>query len=275
MLCIILPKIFPYVREFHYICIMEVFYSNKLLDGRVELSADESFHCVKVLRHRVGDEIGVSCGDGNLYRCTIVQASPKEVVAEVISVEAAFGVHHYYLHIAVAPPKNSERFEWFAEKAVEMGIDRITPMLCKHSERKVFNRERGQKIIVSAAKQSLKGEVPQLDEITPFTEVIRQSAEFDGGKFIAFCDSEILAEREDRRVYIQQALESLTPNADCTAGQPLPRVLFLIGPEGDFSREEIQMALDAGFRPLSLGESRLRIETAALLCVSATYIKFA
>ncbi len=254
---------------------MEVFYSDKLSDGRARLSADESFHCVKVLRHRAGDEIGVSCGDGNLYRCTIEDASPKEVVARVVSIEAAFGVHHYYLHIAVAPPKNSERFEWFAEKAVEMGIDRITPMLCKHSERKVFNRERGHKIIVSAAKQSLKGEVPVLDEITPFAEVISRSAEFDGGKFIAFCDSEILSEREDSRIYIKQALESICGQAQHTDVGTLPKVLFLIGPEGDFSREEIRMALDAGFRPLSLGDSRLRIETAALLCVGATYIKFA
>ncbi len=253
---------------------MEVFYSKNISGDRIVLPADESFHCVKVLRHRAGDEIGVSCGDGNLYRCRITEASPKEVTAQVVSVEAAFGVHHYYLHMAVAPPKNSERFEWFAEKAVEMGIDRITPLLCKHSERKVFNRERGQKIIVSAAKQSLKGEVPQLDEITPFADIIRQSEGFDGGKFIAFCDSEILAEREDRRVYIGQALESLAPT-DSTDNKPLPQVLFLIGPEGDFSREEIQMALDAGFRPLSLGESRLRIETAALLCVGATYLKFA
>ncbi len=239
------------------------------------LSPEESFHCVKVLRHRVGDEIGVSCGDGNLYRCRIVEAGAKEVVAEVTAVEAAFGRHHYYLHMAVAPPKNSERFEWFAEKAVEMGIDRITPLLCKHSERKVFNRERGERIVVSAAKQSLKGEVPQLDGITPFAELIAQAEDFRGGKFICYCDSEIASEGEDRRVYVQQALEMVAESFAEDCGSKVPEVLFLIGPEGDFSREEIEAALAAGFRPLSLGESRLRIETAALLCVSATYLRFA
>ncbi len=244
------------------------------------LSAEESFHCVKVLRHRAGDEIGVSCGDGNLYRCRIDEASAKEVVASVVAVEAAFGKHHYYLHMAVAPPKNSERFEWFAEKAVEMGIDRITPLLCKHSERKVFNRERGERIVVSAAKQSLKGEVPQLDEITAFKDFMAQTEDFAGGKFICYCDSEIASEGEDRRVYVQKALEMVEEDfakrcAADAAGVEVPEVLFLIGPEGDFSREEIEAALAAGFRPLSLGESRLRIETAALLCVSATYLKFA
>ncbi len=260
---------------------MEVFYSNNIQGDRIRLSQEESFHCVKVLRHRIGDSICISCGDGNLYRCAIEQASAKEVLATVVAVEAAFGKHHYNLHIAVAPPKNSERFEWFAEKAVEMGIDHITPLLCKHSERKVFNRERGNKIILSAAKQSLKGEIPQLNEITPFKDFIDRAAEFDGDKFIAYCDSEIASEGNDRRIYIQDALDSVRTistkghNEESEAGIGEPNIMFLIGPEGDFSREEIEMALEAGFKPLSLGDSRLRIETAALLCVSATYLKFA
>ena len=153
---------------------MEVFYSNDISDGRVRLSPEESAHCVKVLRHRVGDEIFVSGGDGNLYRCSLVEADPRRAVAHVLSVEDGFGTHPYRLWMAVAPTKNIDRFEWFTEKAVEMGIDRITPLLCAHSERKVYNRERGQRIVVSAAKQSLKGAVPQLDELTPFNALMEE-----------------------------------------------------------------------------------------------------
>ena len=198
---------------------MEVFYSDNIDNGLVRLSPEESAHCVKVLRHRVGDEIFVSGGDGNLY-------------------------------------KNIDRFEWFTEKAVEMGVDRITPLLCAHSERRVFNRDRGQRIVVSAAKQSLKGVVPQLDGLTSFKDMMAEIPDFAGRKFIAYCDSDIASGLNTRK----------SSGAD---GQP--QALFLIGPEGDFSSEEIASALAAGFFPLSLGPSRLRTETAAVLCVSALY----
>ena len=112
---------------------MEVFYSNDISDGHVRLSPEESAHCVKVLRHRTGDEVYVSGGDGNLYRCSLVEADPRRAVAQVLSVEGSFGTHPYRLWMAVAPTKNIDRFEWFTEKAVEMGIDRITPLLCAHS----------------------------------------------------------------------------------------------------------------------------------------------
>ena len=232
---------------------MEVFYSNDISDGRVRLSPEESAHCVKVLRHRVGDEIFVSGGDGNLYRCSLVEADPREAVAQVLSVEGGFGMHPYRLWMAVAPTKNIDidRFEWFTEKAVEMGVDRITPLLCAHSERRVFNRDRGQRIVVSAAKQSLKGVVPQLDGLTSFKDMMAEIPDFAGRKFIAYCDSDIASGLNTRK--------------------SLAEALDAVSPEGDFSSDEIAAALTAGFTPLSLGPSRLRTETAAVLCVSALY----
>lgn len=230
------------------------------------LSPEESAHCIKVLRHRAGDEIFISGGDGNLYRCSLLEADPRGAVAEVISVEGGFGTHPYRLWMAVAPTKNADRFEWFTEKAVEMGIDRITPLLCDHSERKVYNHDRGQRIIVSAAKQSLKGTVPQLDELTPFSALMEEvRLDFRGGKFIAYCDSDIAAGL-NTRMSLAEAIAGIRSLAD-----GLPSALFLIGPEGDFSSGEISDALAAGFRPLSLGPSRLRTETAAVLCSAAVY----
>ncbi len=246
---------------------MELFYSNKIRDGRAELSAGESKHCVKVLRHRVEDEVLVSGGDGNLYRCRIIDADPDRTLLEVLSVEGGFGKHDYCLWMAVAPTKNVDRFEWFAEKAVEMGVDRITPLLCMHSERKVYNVERGQRLIVAAAKQSLKGQVPQLDVLTPFGELIKAASGFPGAKFIAYCDSDIASGLNTRQPLVS-AVSSLK------SSERKPQALFLIGPEGDFSSKEIDMALSDGFVPLSLGPSRLRTETAALLCTSAVYSAF-
>lgn len=247
---------------------MEVFYSDNIDNGLVRLSPEESAHCVKVLRHRAGDEIFVSGGDGNLYRCSLVEADPREAVAQVLSVEGGFGMHPYRLWMAVAPTKNIDRFEWFTEKAVEMGVDRITPLLCAHSERRVFNRDRGQRIVVSAAKQSLKGVVPQLDGLTSFKDMMAEIPDFAGRKFIAYCDSDIASGLNTRKS-LAEALDAVKSDASGADGQP--QALFLIGPEGDFSSEEIASALAAGFFPLSLGPSRLRTETAAVLCVSALY----
>ena len=177
-------------------------------------------------------------------------------------------MHPYRLWMAVAPTKNIDRFEWFTEKAVEMGIDRITPLLCAHSERKVYNRERGRRVVVSAAKQSLKGAVPQLDELTSFKALMEEVSGFAGCKFIAYCDSDIASGLNTRKS-LAEALDAVRSDVSGADGQP--QALFLIGPEGDFSSDEIAAALTAGFTPLSLGPSRLRTETAAVLCVSALY----
>ncbi len=238
---------------------MEIFYSNNISGEFIELSESESAHCVKVLRHKVGDCIKVSGGDGNLYNAQIEEITSKKTVLKILSVEAPEYVRPYYLHVAVAPTKNIDRIEWFLEKATEMGIDRITPLLCSHSERKVFKKERGDKIVLSAAKQSLKYDLPQLDELTPFKDFIKELDSFDGKKYICFCDREAVGSdgTVHKRISMSEAV-----------GQ---KALFLIGPEGDFSRDEVLLAIDNGFIPVSLGESRLRTETAALLCVSATY----
>ena len=152
---------------------MELFFSRDI-DGSVcRLDADESAHCVKVLRHREGDGIHVIDGEGTLYTCRILSASPKEVEAQVTGVERDWGAHPYRLRMAVCPTKNTDRYEWFAEKATEMGLDVITPVIGDHSERKVFKTDRLKRILLSASKQSLKGVVPAVDEPMPLSELIR------------------------------------------------------------------------------------------------------
>lgn len=242
---------------------MEVFYSDKIREGKATLSEEESRHCVKVLRHRAGDKVCLSGGDGNLYECILEDDNPRGAVLSIVSVIETPAPRSYCLCMAVAPTKNIDRFEWFLEKAVETGVDRVVPLCCAHSERKVFNAERGRRIVVSAAKQSLKGSIPELDEMTPFGTLVREAGLQDGLKFIAYCDGQIVSGGDDFRISLQDAAsEAVAKGGACT---------ILIGPEGDFSSDEIRMALENGFRPLSLGPSRLRTETAALLCVSAFY----
>ncbi len=285
---------------------MELFFSRDI-DGSVcRLDADESAHCVKVLRHREGDCIHVIDGEGTLYTCRILSASPKEVEAQVTGVERDWGAHPYRLRMAVCPTKNTDRYEWFAEKATEMGVDVITPVIGDHSERKVFKTDRLKRILLSASKQSLKGAVPAVDEPMPLSELIRyysspssalprktscsagplpsddgplpltvpRVARFSGTghspdsvgdppvlKLICCC-----YEGEEKRVSIGEVLSEWDV--------PVPEIVVLIGPEGDFSREEVALALECGFRPVHLGPSRLRTETAALAAVAAVYFHY-
>ena len=239
---------------------MELFFSRDI-DGSVcRLDADESAHCVKVLRHREGDDIHVIDGEGTLYTCRILSASPKEVEAQVTGVERDWGSHPYKLRMAVCPTKNTDRYEWFAEKATELGVDVITPVIGDHSERKVFKTDRLKRILLSASKQSLKGAVPQVDEALPLRDLIRSYASsYDVLKLICCC-----YEGEEKRASIREVL------AECQASD----IVILIGPEGDFSREEVALALECGFRPVHLGPSRLRTETAALAAVAAVYFHY-
>lgn len=239
---------------------MELFFSRDI-DGSVcRLDADESAHCVKVLRHREGDDIHVIDGEGTLYTCRILSASPKEVEAQVTGVERDWGSHPYRLRMAVCPTKNTDRYEWFAEKATELGVDVITPVIGDHSERKVFKTERLKRILLSASKQSLKGAVPQVDEALPLRDLICSYASNDSVlKLICCC-----YEGEERRMSIEGVLSEY----------PTPEMVVLIGPEGDFSREEVALALECGFRPVHLGPSRLRTETAALAAVAAVYFHY-
>ena len=242
---------------------MELFYSRDIEGGICRLDHDESGHCIKVLRHRCGDEISVIDGCGTLYKCRIISDSHKGVEATVLESTADWGSHPYFLHLAVCPTKNNDRYEWFAEKACEIGFDRLSPIIGEHSERRVLKTPRVEKILVSAAKQSLKATVPAVDEPVSVKEFIQKhgipaQAGNDGTlRLIAYCF-------EDERVPRRSIKDALLD----FKGRD---IIVMIGPEGDFSHEEAEMALEAGFIPVHLGASRLRTETAALTAAAAVY----
>lgn len=238
---------------------MELFYS-KDMDGSIcRLDQDESGHCVKVLRHRAGDEISVIDGCGTLYRCRIITDSPKGVEASVMSSEENWGGHPYRLHLAVCPTKSNDRYEWFVEKACEIGFDELSPVIGEHSERKVLKTARVEKVLISAAKQSLKAAVPIVNEPVSVKEFIADAPE-DALKLIAYCF-------EDERVP-RKSIKDVLENSD---GK---EIIVMIGPEGDFSKAEAELALEHGFIPVHLGASRLRTETAALTAASAVYFRY-
>ena len=249
---------------------MELFYSKDISDGGRVLDPDESAHCVRVLRHRRGDQINVVDGHGMLYRCTIVDDDPRGVLFDVDEWVENYGSHDYRLHMAVCPPKNIDRFEWFAEKATEIGVDRITPLFGDYSERRVFKRERIERLIVAAAKQSHKGAIPELDEALTVTEFLRQDHEVL--KLICYCDEATV--KFDIKEALAAAGFSIARQNLFEASDPKPMVSIMIGPEGDFSRAEVALALERGWQPVSLGDSRLRIETAAVVATAAVYLHF-
>ncbi|MBO7301998.1 MAG: 16S rRNA (uracil(1498)-N(3))-methyltransferase [Bacteroidaceae bacterium] len=217
---------------------------------RWELSDEEAAHAIRVLRMAVGDKLTITDGNGLLYNAEISSIAGKHCYIEPCEpVEVAKGWNGN-IHIAVAPTKNMDRIEWFAEKATEIGVDAITFLNCRFSERKVVKNDRVERIVVSAMKQSLKYRKPVLGEMVSFKDFVR--AERGGAKFIAHC-------YEDEKVLLKDVL---VPGEDATV---------LIGPEGDFSPEEVKMAMEAGYKPVSLGNSRLRTETAALVACH-TYI---
>ena len=242
---------------------MELFFCKDISAGALTLDREESNHCVKVLRHRKGDEINIVDGASTLYRCVIVDDDPKGVVFEIRDRVEGYGSHPYHLHMAVAPPKNIDRFEWFAEKATEIGVDEITPLFGEYSERKVFKPERVERLLIAAAKQSHKGAVPELHEAAKVRDFIAASAGSDALKLICYCDETEALGRA--KISVREALRGLESGRE---------VIIMIGPEGDFSRSEMVAAISAGWQPVSLGESRLRIETAALTAVAAVYLKF-
>ena len=222
---------------------MSLFYVPALSSGHV-LPEEESQHAVKVLRLQVGEEITLIDGAGGFFKAKITNPHPKHCSFEITETILEYGKRDYHLHIAIAPTKNIERLEWFIEKATEIGIDEITPIICRFSERKVIKAERLEKIIVSASKQSLKAYFPKLNPLCSFDELIKNQQASQ--KFIAHCYD------EDKRLLQNEVQKSND-------------VLILIGPEGDFSREEVQKAMSAGFIPVSLGNSRLRTETAGVV----------
>lgn len=223
---------------------MHIFYTPELSGKNYTLDETESKHCIRVLRLQQGDEIILVDGRGGFFTAEITDPNPKRCSVKVIKSELQFGLRNFKVQIAIAPTKNMDRIEWFLEKATEIGISRITPLLCRYSERKEIKHDRLEKVMVSAMKQSLKAYLPQLDPLTKFTDLISQP--FSGQKFIAHCE-------EQHREILKNLIE------------PAQNYLILIGPEGDFSTDEIEAAIQAGFRPVSLGDSRLRTETAGLV----------
>lgn len=273
---------------------MEIFYSDQVFDGFLRLPAEETAHCMRVLRHRPGDEIDVIDGRGTLYHCVLEEEGPGEGVASgrrgkgdgqrgrgegqtalarIVSSEASWGSHPYRLTLAVCPTKNPDRYEWMAEKVTEVGVDTLAPVIGERSERRVLKTDRLHRILLSATKQSLKGAIPELLEpqtVMEFITRMGEAREAAAGelRLIAYCSDEVKP-----RAFIMDLLREVaeTPVSALTG---IPHVTVLIGPEGDFSPAEVQAAMAAGFVPVSLGSSRLRTETAAITAAEAVYLSF-
>lgn len=239
---------------------MELFYAYEVTGRYCRLDADESTHCIRVLRHRSGEEIDVIDGLGTLYHCRLTLDSPKGAEAEILETQPGWGSHPYRLTIGCCPTKNNDRFEWFVEKATELGVDRIVPLIGEHSERKVYKTERAQRIALSATKQSLKARIPEIAEPQEVKSFIAAAPEARPAlRLIAYCF-------EDPTVPRRSICEVLKEQAD------VKDIAVLIGPEGDFSPEEAALALEHGYIPIHLGPSRLRTETAAVTAVEAVYL---
>lgn len=226
---------------------MQIFYAPDITRPFYTLNEEESKHCIRVLRLTTGDEITLVDGVGSLYKTRITKPEAKRCEVEIFETINNFEIRNFYLHIAIAPTKNIERLEWFLEKATEIGIDEITPLLCEHSERKVINNERLEKIIVSAMKQSIKAYLPKLNPMIPLKQFIQ--SQHEGELFIAHCNTKNLSHLKDKII-------------------PKYKITILIGPEGDFSASEVKYAIHKGFTEISLGNSRLRTETAGVMACS-------
>jgi len=232
---------------------MHVFYTPDITGIDYILNEEESRHCMKVLRLVIGDVVHLIDGKGGLYEAEIVSESKRNVTLRVLQTTAEYQKRNHSLHIAVAPTKNIDRLEWFLEKATEIGIDQITPVICERSERKIVKEDRLNKVITSAVKQSLQAYHPVLNEAVSFKDFIANNKA--DHQMIAHCiDGE-------PRNFISQIT------------QPGKSYLILIGPEGDFTPNEIELALQNDFKPLTLGNTRLRTETAALAaCFEVNYL---
>ncbi len=229
---------------------MQVFTASKDEITNLTLSEIESKHCVRVLRKKNGDSINITDGQGSLYECLIIDAHQKHCTFSITNTVKQTQIAPP-LHIVIAPTKNIDRFEFFLEKATEIGIQEVTPLLAFHSERKIVKQERLEKIVVSACKQSKNFHFPKLNTLTPFKEILKSKA---SQKLIAHCEEQNKKELKD------YSFDQDT--------------LILIGPEGDFSTKEIEQAIEAGFKPVSLGKSRLRTETAGIVACTTVNLNF-
>jgi len=224
-----------------------LFYCAKIENGFAYLDEEESRHLLTVLRRKVGDKLRLTDGHGFFYETELTEVGKHRAIARVISQTPAPLERAAYLHIAIAPTKQIERIEWFLEKAVEIGVDEITPLLCQRSERNTIRIDRLEKVMLSAMKQSLRARLPKLNELTRFQKFATTTTEVQ--KRIAWCSEEQLSHLK-------------------TTISPQKSTVVAIGPEGDFSPEEIDIALQNGFIGVSLGNARLRTETAGVLAVS-------
>ncbi len=229
---------------------MELLLDTNFSPNNTTLNEQESHHCINVLRHQIGDEINITDGKGSLYRCTIESTTKKNLVAHIN--QTLVSEPPLPVHICVALTKNIERYEWFAEKAIEIGATAITPLICTRSERRKINLERLQRIVISAAKQSTKLYLPQVNEPVKFADILKNK-------------------QEDIRVILHTY-----PTKKDHLFNVIERgksVMCLIGPEGDFSEEEVQQAKENGFRDATLGEEILRVETAAVVTTNIIKLK--
>lgn len=224
---------------------MQLFYSRNIEQDYLTLDPDEASHCTKVLRKGIGDLIEVVDGMGNLYKCAITEISRKSCLAKIIERQPEFGKRNYAITIGMAPTKNMARFEWFLEKATEIGIDEINPLITERSERRQLKMERLNKLLVSAMKQSGKAYLPKLNPLVSFSEFVNMEVATKQ-QFIATCELD----------HLNHLKSQYKKGSD---------VVVLIGPEGDFSEEEIQLAVNKSYYPISLGKSRLRVETAGVV----------
>ncbi|APY12606.1 16S rRNA (uracil(1498)-N(3))-methyltransferase [Seonamhaeicola sp. S2-3] len=232
---------------------MQLFYNPNITENTKQFTfpKDESKHIVKVLRKNTGDTLHITNGNGWLFKAELTIPNINKCLVTITS-KAKQPTRDYKLHLAVAPTKMNDRYEWFLEKATEIGIDTITPIICDHSERKVIKPARFERILQSAMKQSLNCYLPKLNEAISFKDFIKQ--DFNGNLFIAHCE-------ETNRKSLKSQLK------------PKTEITILIGPEGDFSTKEIEMALANKFIPVTLGDTRLRTETAAIVaCHSVAFI---
>lgn len=222
---------------------MDLYYAPEFVNGNYFLPHDEARHLIKVMRQGIGSQIQVTDGKGTIYNARVLNDNIKKCLVEIIEQQTNYEKRNFYLHLAVAPTKNTDRFEWFVEKAIEIGVDEITPIICDRSERKHINIDRLNRIAVSAIKQSVKAYFPIINEAVKFSNFIKYN--INSQKCIAYCN-------HSNRMALNNCYK---------AGS---NVLVLIGPEGDFTPSEITEAFDNNYIPITLGKSRLRTETAAI-----------
>jgi 16S rRNA (uracil1498-N3)-methyltransferase len=245
---------------------MHLFYTPEVSGNIFKLSENESKHCIRVLRLRTGDEVYLIDGTGGFYKALIEDSNPKSCILKIIEEKTNFEKRPYYLHIAMAPTKNLDRLEWFIEKAVEIGIDEFSPIICERSERRVLNIERLEKIAIASMKQSIKAYKPIINECVSFEKFLKKpTTEI---KMIAYCNDFYTDMESPKNLNSNDITERKPINQVCKINQS---AICLIGPEGDFTSSEIQTAICSGYVGISLGESRLRVETAGLLVCATVY----